>query len=239
MTRDTGRRRERRVRGGIKQVPWRRYRNPYSPIEVLSGDQIEAIHQSSLQVLEEIGMDFLDEESLAILKAAGAEIRPDTQRVRFPRGLVLESMAKAPSEFTLHARNPEHSLTVGGTHVNFGSVASAPNVSDLDRGRRPGTFADYCDLVRLCQSLNIVQFISGYPVEPADLPPATRHLDAHYAAIALTDKLWHPYSLGKQRISDAIEMICIARGIDLDELKRTPSLFSIVNSSSPLRLDGP
>jgi trimethylamine--corrinoid protein Co-methyltransferase len=239
MTRDTGRRRERRGRGGIKQTPWRRYQNPYKPIEILSADQIEAIHDSSLKVLEEIGMDFLDEESLGILKAAGAEVSPGTQRVRFPRNLVLDNIAKAPAEFTLHARNPEHNLTTGGNNLNFGSVASAPNVSDLDRGRRPGSFEDYCNLVRLCQSLNIVQFLSGYPVEPADLPPATRHLDAHYAAITLTDKLWHPYSLGKQRISDAIDMVCIARGIDHEELKRTPSLFSIVNSSSPLRLDGP
>ena len=159
--------------------------------------------------------------------------------MRVPRGLVLESVAKAPSEFTLHARNPEHNLTVGGNHLNFGSVASAPNVSDLDKGRRPGNFEDYCNLVRLCQSLNIVQFLSGYPVEPADLPPATRHLDSHYAAITLTDKIWHPYSLGKQRISDAIDMICIARDIAPEELKAKPSLFSIVNTSSPLRLDGP
>jgi trimethylamine--corrinoid protein Co-methyltransferase len=237
MTRDTAR--KRRVRGGIKQVPWRRYRNPYKPIEVLSADQVESIHDSSLKVLEEIGMDFLDEEALAILKAAGAEVQPGTQRVRFPRGLVLEAVAKAPSEFTLHARNAEHSLTVGGNHLNFGSVASAPNVSDLDKGRRPGKFEDYCNLIRLCQSLNIIQFISGYPVEPADLPPPTRHLDSHYAAITLTDKIWHPYSLGKQRISDAIDMICIARGITREELKREPSLFSIVNTSSPLRLDGP
>ena len=239
MTRETGRRRERRERGGIKQTAWRHYQIPYKPIEVLSADQIEAIHDSSLKVLEEIGMDFLDEESLGILKAVGAEVSAGSQRVRFPRGLVLESVAKAPAQFTLHARNPEHSLTVGGNSINFGSVASAPNVSDLDRGRRPGNFDDYCNLVRLCQSLNIIQFISGYPVEPADLPPATRHLDAHYAAITLTDKLWHPYSLGKQRITDAIDMVCIARGIDREELKRTPSLFSIVNSSSPLRLDGP
>jgi trimethylamine---corrinoid protein Co-methyltransferase len=239
MTRDSGRRRERRGRGGIKQTPWRHYQVPYKPVEILSADQIEAIHDSSLKVLEEIGMDFLDEESLGILKEAGAEVSAGSQRVRFPRGLVLENVAKAPSQFTLHARNPEHSLTVGGNNINFGSVASAPNVSDLDRGRRPGNFEDYCNLVRLCQSLNIVQFISGYPVEPADLPPATRHLDAHYAAITLTDKLWHPYSLGKQRITDAIDMVCIGRGIDREELKRTPSLFSIVNSSSPLRLDGP
>ena len=74
MTRDGAR--QRRTRGAIKQVPWRRYRNPYKPIEVLSADQIESIHESSLKVLEEIGMDFLDEESLAILKSAGAEVAP-------------------------------------------------------------------------------------------------------------------------------------------------------------------
>ena len=56
MTRDAGRRRERRGRGGIKQTPWRHYQVPYKPVEILSADQIEAIHDSSLKVLEEIGM---------------------------------------------------------------------------------------------------------------------------------------------------------------------------------------
>ncbi len=240
MSRDSTRHRQRRTAGGFHQLPWRQMRNPYKPVEVLSADQLEAIHNASLRILEEIGMEFLDAEALAILKTAGAEVKPGTQQVRLDRGLVLESVAKAPSEVTLHARNPQRNLTFGGNHINFGSVASAPNVSDLDRGRRPGNFADYCELLKLIQSLNIVQFTGGYPVEPADVPPATRHLDAHYAVITLTDKIWHPYSLGKQRISDALEMIRIARGfISEDQLRREPSLFSIVNSNSPLRLDGP
>src|SRR3546814_17512168 len=95
----------------------------------------------------------------------------------------LDSVAKTPSEVTLHARNPERNLTFGGNHINFGTVASAPNVSDLDSGRRPGNFVDYCTLLKLSQSLHIVQFISGYPVEPTDLPQATRHRDAPYAPI--------------------------------------------------------
>jgi trimethylamine--corrinoid protein Co-methyltransferase len=240
MSRDQqGRRRERRVAGGLKQLPWRHYRNPYKPIEVLRPEQVEKIHEASLRILEEIGMEFLDAEALSILKAAGVKVEAGSQRVRLDRGLVLESIAKTPREVTLHARNPEHNLTFGGDHVNFGSVASAPNVSDMDRGRRPGNFQDYCDLLKLVQTYNIVQFTGGYPVEPADRPPATRHLDAHLAAITLTDKLWHPYSLGRHRIADAIDMICIARGITKEQLKREPSLFSIVNSNSPLRLDGP
>ncbi|MEX1206787.1 MAG: trimethylamine methyltransferase family protein [Dongiaceae bacterium] len=238
MSRDGRPRRERRG-GGVAQLPWRNLRNPYGPIEVLSADQIEAIHDASLRLLEEIGMDFLDAEALAVLKAAGAEVEPGTQRVRFDRGLVLESVAKTPREVTLHARNPARSLAFGGNNVNFGTVGSAPNVSDLDRGRRPGGFAEYCDLLRLCQSLNIVHFVAGYPVEPIDLPPATRHLDALAAAVTLTDRIGHAYSLGRQRIADAIEINRIARGVSAERLRAEPGLFSVVNSSSPLRLDGP
>ena len=68
MAREVQRNRERRTRGGaLKQLPWRNYRNPYKPIEVISADQIEAIHNSSLRVLEEIGIDFLDEPARARL----------------------------------------------------------------------------------------------------------------------------------------------------------------------------
>ncbi len=239
MQREQRQRRERRTVGGIKQLPWRNHRNPYKPIEVLDEEQLERLHNASMRILEEFGIEFLDDESRLRAVAGGAEEVPGTQRLRFDRNLVMESVAKAPSSFTLHARNPARNLTFGGNHINFGSVASAPNVSDLDRGRRPGTLDDYNNLLRLIQSLNAVQFIGGYPVEPADVPPATRHLDAHYGAITLTDRIWHPYSLGRERILDAVEMICIARGIDKEQLKREPSLFSIVNSNSPLRLDIP
>ena len=239
MSREQRPRRERRGPVGLKQLPWRNYRNPYSPIEAVTADQLEAIHNASLRILEELGIEFLDEEALEILKHNGAEVTAGSNRVRLPRDLVLQHVAKAPGEFTLHARNAAHNLTFGANHINFGSVASAPNVSDLDRGRRPGNFADYCDLLKLVQTFNVVQFTGGYPVEPADLPPSTRHLDAHHAAIKLTDKIWHPYSLGRERIEDAIEMICIARGIDKAQLAREPSVFSIVNSNSPLRLDTP
>ena len=231
--------RERRGEQALKQLPWRRVENPYPPIEVFSADQIEAIHDTSLRILEEIGMDFLHPEALDILKKAGAEVEPGTERVRLDRGLVLEALAHAPSSFTLHARNPAHDLTMGGNVINFGTVGSAPNVSDLERGRRDGNFADYCDLLRLAQAFNIVHVISGYPVEPVDLPPETRHLDAVGAMITLTDKAFHAYSLGRVRILDGIEMTRIAHGLSEAELSARPSLFTIVNTSSPLRLDGP
>ena len=199
MQREQRHRRERRTAGGVKQLPWRTHRNPYQPIQVLTEEQIERIHDASMRILEEFGIEFLDAQARERAVAKGAELVSGTQRLRFDRNLVAEYVAKAPAEFTLHARVTERNLTFGGNHINFGSVASAPNVSDLDNGRRPGNLNDYCNLLRLTQSLNAVQFIGGYPVEPADIPPSTRHLDAHYAAITLTDRIWHPYSLGRER----------------------------------------
>ncbi|MFQ5467915.1 MAG: trimethylamine methyltransferase family protein, partial [Kiloniellaceae bacterium] len=213
--------------------------NPYAPIEVLSDDQIEAIHDASLQVLEEIGIDFLHPEAHQILRAAGADVEPGGERIRFDRGLILEAIAHAPSRFTLAARNPAHSVTIGGNHVNFLLVGSAPNCSDIEGGRRDGNYKDFCDFLRLAQSLNIVHMTGGYPVEPVDLPPATRHLDALRAMVELTDKAFHAYSLGRVRILDGIEIARIAHGVSEAEFARAPRLYSIVNTSSPLRLDSP
>src|SRR5450755_3571506 len=129
---------------------------PYRPTEAISADELESIHDASMRVLEEIGMDFLDGEARRLLAAAGARVEPGSERVRFDRAMVTELIRTAPSSFTLHARNPEHHLQVGGDYLAFGSVASAPNVADLDRGRRVGNRADYQDLVRLSQMLNTV-----------------------------------------------------------------------------------
>ncbi len=241
MARDgTNRRgRQRRKVAAMTQLPRRALRNPYAPIEVLSADQIEAIHDTSMQVLEEIGMDILHPEAREILGRAGAEVEAGTQRVRFDRGLIEEAVGHAPPEFTLHARNPAHHLTIGGNHINFATVGSAVNASDLAGGRRDGNYDDFCDLIRLAQAFNVVHLIGGYPVEPIDLPPETRHLDATLAFVTLSDKPYHGYSLGRRRICDVIEMTRIARGIDADRLAREPSLFSVINTSSPLRLDIP
>ncbi len=229
----------RRRVGAIRQLPWREVSNPFPPIETLDQEGLERIHCTSLQILAEIGIDFLLPEALTILRAAGADVERDGQRVRFDPSLIEESIATAPSSFVVHARNPEHDLWFGGNRINFATVGSAPNVSDLDGGRRPGNFADFCNLSRLGQSLNIVHLLGGYPVEPVDLPPETRHLDCLEAFATLSDKVFHAYSLGRQRILDALEIARLARGVEDAQFQREPSLFTIVNSSSPLRIDGP
>jgi trimethylamine---corrinoid protein Co-methyltransferase len=241
----TGRRRGRRGGDGGRrslvpeQRPWAQPMLRMRPVEVVSEDELEAVHVASLRILRDIGMDFLDAEARRLLAQAGAEVDGDGPRVRFDPEMVLERISTAPSTFRLHARNPDHSLDIGGQAMAFGSVASAPNVSDMDGGRRVGNRADYRNLLKLCQHFNIVHFLAGYPVEPVDLHASVRHLDATFDALTLCDKALHAYSLGRQRNLDCLELVRIARQVDDETLEREPSIFTVINSSSPLRLDTP
>ena len=230
-------RRPARAAGAIDQLPAKQPRNLMRPVELVSADELESIHEAALTILEEIGMDVLLPEAREIYREAGAKV--DGQRVRADRGLVLEAVAKAPERFRMHARNPARNLEVGGEYMMFSPVASPPNCSDLEHGRRPGNRADFRDFLKLGQTFNILHLTGGYTVEPIDIPPDIRHLEALRDIYTLTDKPTHSYSLGWGRIRDGIEMCRIARGIDRAQLEREPSLMTIINTSSPLRLDSP
>lgn len=241
-----GRRRGRRRRENVaesaalpSQPPWRQSIRPFAPVDLASADQIEAIHQTSLQILSEIGVDFLDPEARRLLADAGARVDPDSERVRFDPEFIEKKISTAPSEFTVHARNPERNIHMGGDRVAFTAVSSPPNVSDEVGGRRVGNRKDYQNLVRLGHTINTVHLWGGYPVEPVDIHPSVRHLDALFDMLTLSDRAIHAYSLGAQRNRDAIEMIKIVRQVDDETLDREPSVISVINASSPLRYDTP
>src|SRR5271166_1481147 len=130
---DAGRRRR---RGGAERAaasaapPAPQPLAPFAPLELISKDELESIHRAALTALKEIGIDFLHDGARAMLKDAGADVEPGAQRVRFDPALVEAKIGLAPKEFTLYARNPARNLTIGGRHIAFGSVASAPNSFD-------------------------------------------------------------------------------------------------------------
>ncbi|NKN35771.1 trimethylamine methyltransferase family protein [Agrobacterium sp. a22-2] len=238
------RRRRTGGRGGdrVRQSSGSRYRrivNSLARTELLDAGALDDIHEASLTILEEIGMDIILPEARARMKAAGADVMEGTERVRFDRGLIMEMIASVPKSFTLHARNPERHVAIGGNNLVFAQIASAPFVSDREGGRRAGNQEDYRKLVKLAQFYDIIHTTGGYPVEPVDIHASIRHLDCLSDLVKLTDKPFHAYSLGRQRNLDGIEIARIGRGISMEQMEREPSLFTIINSSSPLRLDGP
>jgi len=231
--------REKRVANKIEQLPWRDVVNPYGPTAVLSDEQTERIIDGALTVLERQGMRFLEAGSRKQLASEGADVDEASKMVRFDRFLVKDKLALAPETFGLRARNCAHNLVIGGDHIIFASVGGPAFCSDLDKGRRPGTYAEMCDYMRLVQSLNIVHQEGGGAFEAMDLPGDSRHLDLYLAQIRLTDKNCQSYALGGMRSRDSIEMACIALETDRAGLMTDPALLGIINTNSPMQLDIP
>ena len=225
-----------KVRDAVaEQPPWEQPRMRFDPIRAVSDDELEAIHQASLRVLAETGIDFLDDTARRQLAEVGADV--DGDRVRFDPDLVAHLISTAPAQFTLHGRDPTRDLVLGGDHIVYTSVASPPFVTGLGRDRRNGNREDYRNLIKMSQVLNAVHTVAGYPVEPMDLHPSVRHLHATHDMLTLSDKFPFVYSLSRQRNQDAIEMVRIARGIDKATINDETSIFSVINASTPLRYD--
>ena len=209
----------------------------FEPTRIISDDELESLHQASLEVLETIGLDVMLPQAREYFLKAGASI--EGERVRIPGELIMQAISTVPSRFTFHARNPGRTFQLGEGWLAFGSVASAPNSSDLEKGRRPGNLKDFRDFLKLTQSFNCIDFLSGYPVEPTDVHASVRHLVALKDMVLMTDKPFHAYSLGVERIRDGIEIARIARGVSDEQLETEPSLFTIINTNSPLKMDVP
>jgi trimethylamine---corrinoid protein Co-methyltransferase len=218
-------------------LPWSEVANPYPPMEVLSVDQLEAVHLTSLRILEELGMEVMSARALGILEAAGADVDPATRTVRLDRGLVEKALASAPSSFVLESRNADRRIVMGGNRINFSLVAGPPNVHDCERGRRPGNFRDYCDFIRLAQYFNVIHLIGNQVCAPIEMPANSRHLDTYRANIVYSDRVFHCSAIGAGRALDAIRMAAIARGLELDEIARSPSVITIISVNSPRRFD--
>ena len=221
----------------FQQAPYGQKKNPFQPMSIFSEDEIEAIHQASLKVLCDTGMDIQSPRAVEILKREGAMIGSDGRRVRFDPDFVMEKISTTPSEFTLHGRHKGRHVHVGGQSVINTLVSSAPNVSDLDRGRILGNFEDYSNLIKLGEILNTVHALGGYPVEPCDLDVSERHLHAVATSARLCTKPLFGYAIGSERMLDAIEIVRIGRGIDRETLLKEPSITTVVNANSPLVYD--
>ncbi len=221
----------------LAQLPWRAVTNPYTPMEVLSADQLEAIHLTSLRILEELGIELMSPRAREVLRQAGADVDDASGTVRLDRGLVIARLATAPSTFTLTPRNAARSITLGGNHVNFGLVAGPPNVHDRERGRRAGNFRDYCDFTRLGQYFNVIHLLGNQVCAPVELAANSRHLDTYRANLLYSDRVFHCSAIGAGRALDGIRMTALARGLSLEEFAGSPGLVTIISVNSPRRFD--
>jgi trimethylamine---corrinoid protein Co-methyltransferase len=221
----------------IDQMPWRIPVNPDRPVEPLDAEGVAAIHKTTMRILKEIGIEFLNPEAVAYLKAAGCVV--SGTNVKMDEDFVMEMLARAPESFTITPRNVEREVIMGGKHMLFVNVSSPPNAWDLERGKRTGDFETFKEFMKLTQYFNCIHIAGGYPVEPVDIHASVRHLDCLYEKLTLTDKVVHAYSLGAERVEDVMEMVRIAGGLSEAEFTAKPRMYTNINSVSPLQHDYP
>ncbi len=231
------RRRTRRGDEGIPQLAWRRVANPWPPLEILDPEQLEAIHDASMRLLEELGIELMHAGACERLARAGAAWDREAMTVRMDRGMVAEWLAKAPATATLTPRNPERRVHLGGRDLVTTLVAGPPAVHDRINGRRSSNMADYENFIRLAQHFNAVHMIGNQVAAPMELPANTRHLDCYLANLTLSDRSYHCTSIGRGRALDGIRMMAIARGIELDDMAADPGVTTIISVNSPRRFD--
>jgi len=210
--------------------------NRFAPIEPLDQEQLEKIHLASMRILEEQGVEVLGQDALAVFSKAGAEVGADGV-VRMDRGLVMQAIATAPSEFEVTPSNPDRAIHCGGNAINFGLVSGPPNVHDCINGRRAGNLADYKKVISLGQYFNVVSFIGTQGVATTDLPANSRHLDTIFCNLTLSDKPFMTIGIGGGRSRDAVQMCAIAKGLRLDQMVDHPTVMTNININSPRKLD--
>ena len=200
----------------------------------LDEEQLDKIDQQVDWMLENIGFAFRDDpESIRIWKEAG--VKMDGDKVFADAVWVREQCAKAPSEFTQLARNPERSVTIGGNNQVFAPIYGAPFVRDLEGGRRYASFADFEKLLKLTYMHPNLHHSGLVIAEPTDIPVSKRHLDMAYAHMTLNDKPHLGAITEKSRAQDSVDMAEILHG--KETMDNNVVIMANVNTNSPLLID--
>ena len=180
----------------------------------LSEQDMRRVYDTALRLLAELGMGDVPHRLLRDLTAAGAT-PGEGGRVRLPRALVEDAVARAAKQFVLHGRDPARSIEVGGDRVYFGTGGAAVNTLDLDTGRyRPSTLADLHDFTRLQDALDNVAWFTRCCI--ATDVPDTRDLDVNtaYALVANTTRPTATAFTVAEHVAPIVAMLDMVAGGD-------------------------
>ncbi|WP_170334196.1 trimethylamine methyltransferase family protein [Ruegeria arenilitoris] len=219
-----------------RQVDYRNLRNPFPPMAAFTEDRIEALHQASLTVLEEIGIKVLLPEARRLFQQGGARV--DDEMVYIGREMVEAALSTAPRSIVMKGAVPDRDITLELGRLVFQPGAGAPHATDLERGRRPGTLSDFREMVQITQAFDVLHMVPPL-VEAQDIPMHLRHYAMTEAELTLSDKVPFIYSRGTPQVMDGFEMVRSFRGLTDDEFNAQPWCYTIINTNSPRVIDMP
>ena len=221
-----------------REVNYRQLKNPFPPMDVFSAEEIDNMHATSLRMLEELGIKVLLPEARKIFAKGGARVDEATEMVYIGRDMVDAALASAPKSIKCMAGARHRDIVLELGSLVFQPGAGAPNATDLERGRRPGSARDFREFTQLTHHFDVFQMMSP-SVEPQDVPTHLRHYFTTETQLTFTDKFPFMFSRGTPQALDNFEMIRDFRGLSDAEFQANPHCYTIINTNSPRTLDIP
>lgn len=197
-------------------------------------ENVDKIHQTSMDILEGVGIRFLDPQALEILEKNNVKLSGNT--AFFTEDQVMAFVGKAPAGFTLFARNPDHDMILGQGTTHSAAGYGCPAVVDRDGTKRNACFDDYVKFVKLVHQSDRFKINGGIVVQPGDLPPAFATPLMLWAAINLSDKVIMGIPGTAPEIARVMEMGSILFN-GHDAFIKKPRILTLVNTLSPLQVD--
>jgi len=204
----------------------------YERMHILTEADKSKIHASSMNILDEIGINFYEPEAVDIFKQHGFKV--DGNTVRFEEMRIDQALKTVPSEFQVEARNPERSVTIGGDHLVLAPGYGASIMITQDKEQRPGAMADYDNFCKLVQTSQAIDMNGCLMMDPSDRISKFAHMDMLKSNILWCDKPFIGSSVSRQAALDSIEMAGIAWG-GKDQIINKPVMIAIISSMSPLQ----
>jgi trimethylamine--corrinoid protein Co-methyltransferase len=176
-----------------------------------------------------VGIEFPYDEALSVFRKHG--VRTEGSRVFLSEDRVMSALSTVPGQFTIRARNPERTVTIGNGAPVFAPGYGAPFLVDLHAGKRTPSIQDYDNLVKLTHQLPNQDLSGHLLVQPADVPACSAHLHMLLSHILHSDKAFIGSSAGRAASRHTMEMACILYGGDISA---SPVTIGLINSLSPL-----
>lgn len=203
-------------------------------IAVLASEEEERIHESALEVLEEIGLRVESPALAAELKARDFP-SPEEDRILLPRARVEDALKRAPRSVQLGARREDRRITLDGSRTYRTTGGCGSKTLDMDTGEvRPSSLADVAASARLTDCLDTFD-VYWTMVSPQDIDPAQRVARGYLAALQNTCKPIQVIDAGTGE--EAETLVRMTRALQSAGAVHGPPLSMLNSVVTPLRMD--
>ena len=201
---------------------------------VLTQLEVERIHEHSLDLLENVGIDYKTPRALQILESFGCPVDYEKTWASLPRDVVEWALQQTPRVVTLAARDPERNVVLDGRRPHHTTDSQGTQVIDLESGElHDSTSRDLEMGFRFADALDMIEIVNVM-ISASDLPGNVRLLNHYALGFSNTSKhvrsgVHHP-----EEVPFLVELVKAVTGEDFFK-----PIFSAVDCTvSPLMHDG-